>query len=76
EYLINITQTRQKPNALILPIPFISSISVSPFLHYLNSYYKYTIIGSAISGKSIYSCGKIVELLDKNYFIITFHETR
>ncbi len=40
------------------------------------SQYKYTIIGPAISGKLIYSCGKIVELSDKNYFIITFHETR
>lgn len=38
--------------------------------------YKYTIIGPARSGVSIYSCGKIAKVLKKNYFIITFHETR
>lgn len=40
------------------------------------SQYKYTIIGPSHSGASIYSCGKIVKLLEKNYLIITFHETR
>jgi len=40
------------------------------------SRYKYTIIGKSISGKSLYSCGKVVELLDRNYFILTFHEAR
>lgn len=38
------------------------------------SQYKYTIIGPSHSGDSIYSCGKIVKLLEKTYFIITFHE--
>ena len=38
--------------------------------------YKYTIVGPAHSGVSTYSCGKIVKLLQRNYFIITFHETR
>jgi len=38
------------------------------------SQYKYTIIGPSRSGKPIYSCGKIVKLLEKTYFIITFHE--
>lgn len=40
------------------------------------SHYKYTIIGPSRSGITIYSCGKIVNLLEKAYFIITFHETR
>ncbi|MDI6736158.1 MAG: hypothetical protein QME42_08210 [bacterium] len=40
------------------------------------SRYKYTIVGKSISGKPLYSCGKIVELLGKNYFILTFHEVR
>lgn len=40
------------------------------------SLYKYTIIGPSLSGTSIYSCGKIVKLLKKTYFIITFHEER
>lgn len=40
------------------------------------SQYKYTIVGSSCSGASIYSCGKIVKLFEKNYFIITFHKTR
>ena len=40
------------------------------------SEYKYTIVGPSRSGVSIYSCGKIINLLKKNYFIITFHETR
>lgn len=40
------------------------------------SQYKYTIIGPSHSRASIYSCGKIVRLLKKTYFIITFHETR
>ncbi len=38
--------------------------------------YKYTIIGPSRSGVPIYSCGKIISLLEKAYFIITFHETR
>ena len=40
------------------------------------SRYKYTIVGPSRSGDSIYSCGKIINLLEKAYFIITFHETR
>ena len=40
------------------------------------SEYKYTIVGPSRSGIPIYSCGKIVSLLRKIYFIITFHETR
>jgi hypothetical protein len=40
------------------------------------SRYKYTIAGPSCSGVSIYSCGKIINLLNKDYFIITFHETR
>lgn len=36
--------------------------------------YKYTIIGPALSGEEIYSCGKIVRRKGKQYFIITFHE--
>ena len=40
------------------------------------SQYKYTIIGPACSGTPIYSCGKIINLFEKAYFIITFHETR
>ena len=38
--------------------------------------YKYTIVGPACSGEPMYSCGKVVTLLEKNYFIITFHEMR
>jgi len=38
--------------------------------------YKYTIIGPSRTGYSIYSCGKIVKLLEKTYFVITFHEVR
>lgn len=38
--------------------------------------YKYTIIGPSRSGASIYSCGKTISLLEKAYFIITFHEER
>lgn len=38
--------------------------------------YKYTITGPSRSGITIYSCGKIINLLKKAYFIITFHETR
>jgi len=38
---------------------------------------KYTIIGPALSGRSVYSCGKIVrDEREKEYFIITFHEAR
>jgi len=40
------------------------------------SHYKYTIVGPSCSGTPIYSCGKIVNILKKTYFIITFHETR
>ncbi|MEK6732533.1 MAG: hypothetical protein AABY55_02815 [Candidatus Omnitrophota bacterium] len=40
------------------------------------SRYKYTIVGSSRSGISIYSCGKMISLFKKAYFIITFHETR
>lgn len=40
------------------------------------SQYKYTIIGPSCSGVFIYSCGKIIKLLKKTYFIITFHEAR
>lgn len=40
------------------------------------SHYKYTIAGPSRSGITIYSCGKIINLLGKVYFIITFHETR
>ncbi len=43
---------------------------------YKDSQYKYTIIGPSRSGAFIYSCGKIVKLLEKKYFIITFHEAR
>ena len=38
------------------------------------SQYKYTIVGPSYSGKPIYSCGKVIKLLRKAYFIITFHE--
>ncbi len=40
------------------------------------SHYKYTIAGPSCSGTPIYSCGKIISLLKKAYFVITFHETR
>lgn len=40
------------------------------------SQYKYTIIGPSRSGTSIYSCGKVVKLLRKVWFVITFHEAR
>lgn len=40
------------------------------------SRYKYTIIGPSREGNPIYSCGKIVQLDKKSYFIITFHEAR
>lgn len=40
------------------------------------AHYKYTIVGPSCSGTPIYSCGKIVSLFKKTYFIITFHETR
>ena len=38
------------------------------------SKYKYTIIGPSHSGTSVYSCGKIIKLLKRTYFIITSHE--
>lgn len=34
---------------------------------------KYTITGPSRSGITIYSCGKIINLLGKAYYIITFH---
>ncbi|MBU1121306.1 MAG: hypothetical protein KKF54_01225 [Candidatus Omnitrophica bacterium] len=40
------------------------------------SQYKYTVVGPSHSGTHIYSCGKVVKLIKKNYFVITFHETR
>jgi len=38
------------------------------------SKYKYTIIGPALDGQMIYSCGKIIERDDKHFYVITFHE--
>lgn len=39
--------------------------------------FKYTIIGPALSGRPVYSCGKIVkDEREEEYFIITFHEAR
>lgn len=39
--------------------------------------YKYAIIGPALDGCLLYSCGKIVEHKGREYyFIITFHEGR
>lgn len=38
--------------------------------------YKYTIVGPSRSGITIYSCGKIINLLGNVYYIITFHEMR
>jgi len=39
--------------------------------------FKYTIIGPALSGSPVYSCGKIVkDEREKEYFIITFHKAR
>jgi len=38
--------------------------------------YKYTIAGPSRLGITIYSCGKIINLLGKAYYIITFHEMR
>ncbi len=41
------------------------------------SRFKYTIIGPTLSGKSAYSCGKIVTYgKETEYFIITLHEAR
>mgnify|MGYP001579741763 CR=1 FL=1 len=40
------------------------------------SQHKYTIIGPSRSGIPLYSCGKIINFLEKAYLIITFHETR
>jgi hypothetical protein len=40
------------------------------------SRYKYTIVGPSRSGTLIYSCGKIINLFEKTYFVITFHEMR
>ena len=40
------------------------------------SYYKYIIIGPSKSGIPLYSCGKIVTVDQKKYFIITFHSAR
>lgn len=37
--------------------------------------YKYTIIGPALGGRRLYSCGKVIEYEGgKRFFIITFHE--
>lgn len=38
--------------------------------------YKYTIIGPSLAGYPIYSCGKIITLRGKRYFVLTFHERR
>ncbi len=38
------------------------------------SQYKYTIVGPSKSGEGVYSCGKVVKVIDRKYFIITFHE--
>ena len=39
--------------------------------------FKYTIIGPDLSGRPVYSCGKMVkDEWEKEYFIITFHEAR
>lgn len=38
--------------------------------------YKYVIIGPALSGTPLYSCGKIITHGENNYFVITFHEVR
>lgn len=38
------------------------------------SKYKYTIIGPALNGDLIYTCGKILKLEGKNYFFITIHK--
>lgn len=38
--------------------------------------FKYTIIGPAISGALVYSCGKIRKREGREYFLITFHEAR
>ena len=40
------------------------------------SSYKYIIIGPALSGTPIYSCGKIITHEEKSYFVITFHEVK
>ena len=36
--------------------------------------YKYIIIGPALSGKYVYSCGKIIKRFQEEYLILTFHE--
>jgi len=38
--------------------------------------YKYVVVGPAIDGDPLYSCGKIVERGGQAYFVITFHEAR
>lgn len=38
--------------------------------------FKYAIMGPAISGALVYSCGKIRKRAGQEYFIITFHEAR
>ena len=35
--------------------------------------YKYTIVGPALNGDMLYSCGKVVKGVEKSYFVITFH---
>ena len=41
-------------------------------LHISN--YKYTIIGPALNGQKLYTCGKIISIEDKQYFFITLHK--
>ena len=36
--------------------------------------YKYTILGPALNGKELYTCGKIILMDGKKYFFITIHE--
>ena len=41
-----------------------------------NSKYKYTIVGPALDGSILYSCGKVIQKEEYFYFIITFHEAK
>jgi len=38
--------------------------------------YKYTIIGPSLSGRLLYSCGKILSTPKRLYFVMTFHKAR
>lgn len=38
--------------------------------------YKYVIIGPALNGTPLYSCGKIIKRAGMEYFVITFHKVR